>query len=82
MTGEEKLVFLKAHLGGLSPTVTQQLKRDILTEKKRREAEATTKAKRLGKRPTVKTSGNLPGSAGGVTVIPQKAPRHHRQAQS
>jgi hypothetical protein len=45
MTGEEELAFLKAHLGELSPAVLRQLKRDILAEKERREAEASAKAK-------------------------------------
>jgi hypothetical protein len=38
MSGEEELAFLKAHIGELSPAVLRQLKRDIVAEKKSREA--------------------------------------------
>jgi hypothetical protein len=38
MSGEEELAFLKAHIGELSPAVLLQLKRDIVAEKKSREA--------------------------------------------
>jgi hypothetical protein len=72
---EEELAFLKAHLGELSLAVLRQLKRDIVAEKKRREAEAAAKAKGSGERPTGQPSGRQPGSAGGETSVPQKAPR-------
>jgi hypothetical protein len=65
MSGEEELAFLKAHLGELSPGVLRQLKRDIVAEKKRREAEAAAKAKGSGQLPTGQPSGRQPGSAGG-----------------
>jgi hypothetical protein len=42
MSAEEKLAFLKAHLGDLSPAVLRQLKRDILVDK-RMEAESSAK---------------------------------------
>jgi hypothetical protein len=65
MSGEEELAFIKAHLGELSPAFLQQLKRDIVAEKKRREAEAAAKAKGSDERPTGQPSGRQPGSAGG-----------------
>jgi hypothetical protein len=76
MSGEEELAFSKAHLGELSPAVLRQLKRDIIAENKRTEAEAPAKAKGSGKRPTGQPSGRQPGSAGGgETSVSQKAPR-------
>jgi hypothetical protein len=42
------LAFLKAHLDEFSLAFLQQLKRDIVDKKKRREGEATTKAQGLG----------------------------------
>jgi hypothetical protein len=48
MIGEEELAFLKAHLGEVSPAVLRKLKRNILAEKKRREAEVSAKAKGSG----------------------------------
>jgi hypothetical protein len=64
-SGEEELAFLKAHLGELSQDVLRQLKRDIIAEKKRKEAETAAKAKGSGERPTGQPSGRQPGSAGG-----------------
>jgi hypothetical protein len=64
MTGDEELAFLKAHLGEMSLAVLRQLKRDILPEKERREAEAAAKAKGSGERPTGQSSGRQPDSAG------------------
>jgi hypothetical protein len=48
MSGEEELAFLKAHLSELSTAVLRQLKRNIVAEKKRREAEAAAMAKGSG----------------------------------
>jgi hypothetical protein len=62
MGGEEELDFLKAHLVELTPNVLRQLKRDIVAEKKRREAEAAAKAKGSGERATGQPSGRQPGS--------------------
>jgi hypothetical protein len=53
MKKEEELTFLKAHLAQLPATALKQLKRDILLERRRRQAEATAKAKGSGDRPTV-----------------------------
>jgi hypothetical protein len=81
MSGEEELAFLKAHLGELSPAVLRQLKRNIVAEKKRREAEAAAKAKGSGERPTGQPSGRLPGSArGGDFGLPEGPPSHSGQA--
>jgi hypothetical protein len=74
MSGEEELAFLKAHLGELSPAFLRQLKRDIVAEKKRREAAAAAKAKGSGERPTGQPSGRQPGSAEEETAVSQKAP--------
>jgi hypothetical protein len=49
---EEELTFLKAHLADLPSTALKQLRRDILTERRRREAEAAAKAKGGEDRPT------------------------------
>jgi hypothetical protein len=74
MSGEEELAFLKALLGELSPVVLRQLKRDIVAEKKRREAEAAAKVKGPGERPTGQPSERQHSSAGGETSVSQKAP--------
>jgi hypothetical protein len=50
---EEELAFLKAHLVELPATALRQLRRDILQERRRREAEASVKAKVSGDRLTV-----------------------------
>jgi hypothetical protein len=42
---EEDLAFLKAHLVELPANALKQLRRDILQERRRREAEASAKAK-------------------------------------
>jgi hypothetical protein len=77
MSDEEELAFLKVRLGELSPVVFGQMKRDIIPDKKRREAEAAAKAKEPGERPTGQPSARQPGSAGGggETSVYQKAPR-------
>jgi hypothetical protein len=80
MSGEEELAFLKAHLGELSQAVLRQMKRDILAQKKRREAEAAAKAKESGERPTGQPSGRLPGSAGGRLGLPEGPLSHRWQA--
>jgi hypothetical protein len=74
MIGEEELAFLKTHLGELFPAVLRQLKRYIVAEKKRREAEAAAKAKGSGERPTGHPSGRQPGSAGGRLQSPRRPP--------
>jgi hypothetical protein len=74
MSGEEELAFLKAHLGEMSPAFVRQLKRDIVAEKKRRDAEAATKAKGSGERPTGQPSWRQPSCAVGETSVSQKAP--------
>jgi hypothetical protein len=50
---EEELAFLKAHLVELPATALRQLRRDILHERRKREAETSTKAKGSGDRSTV-----------------------------
>jgi hypothetical protein len=83
MSGEE-LAFLNAHFGELTPADLQQLKPGILAEKKRREAEASTKTKGSGELPTAQCSGRHPGSAGrgGELGLPEGPPSHRGQAQS
>jgi hypothetical protein len=73
MTWEEELAFLRVHLSELSPAVLRQLKRDILAEKKRREAEAAAKANWLGERPTGQSGGRQHGPAreGGDCGLPE-----------
>jgi hypothetical protein len=58
----DELVFFKVKLGDLSPTSLQQLKRDIIAEKKIRRG---AKAQGSGKQPTGQSSEREPGSAGG-----------------
>jgi hypothetical protein len=50
---EEELAFLKAHLVELPATALRQLRRDILQERRRIEAEASAKEKGSGHRPKV-----------------------------
>jgi hypothetical protein len=50
---EEELAFLKAHLADMHATAVRQLRRDILQERRRREAEENAKAKGSGDPPTV-----------------------------
>jgi hypothetical protein len=50
---EEELVFIKAHIVELPATALRQLRREILQERRRREAEASAKAKESGDRSTV-----------------------------
>jgi hypothetical protein len=81
MSGEEELDFLKAHLGERSSAFLRQLKRDIVAEKKRREAEAAAKAKGSGERPTGQTSGRQPSSARGEDFgLPEGPPSRRGQA--
>jgi hypothetical protein len=63
MVTEEELAFLKVQLAELSPTVVKQLKRDIVSEK-RREAAEPAKTERSGGRPIGQPNGRKPTSAG------------------
>jgi hypothetical protein len=47
---EEELVFLQAHLVELPATALRQLRRNILQERRKRQAEASAKAKGSGDR--------------------------------
>jgi hypothetical protein len=64
MSGEEELPFLKAHQAELSSAVLQQLKWDILAEKKR-ETEASAKLKCRAIDPLASTVGFNPALPGG-----------------
>jgi hypothetical protein len=79
MSGEEELAFLKAHLDELSPAILRQLKRDILAETKRREAEDSAKTKGSGDRTTHRPVRWVPTrlcrKGGGTIAVSQKA--HH-----
>jgi hypothetical protein len=71
------MAFLKAHLGELSPALLRQLKRDIVADKKKREAQAAAKSKGSGVRPTGQPSGRQPGSAGEVDLGLLEGPSRH-----
>jgi hypothetical protein len=75
MDAEDELAFLKAHLAELSPTVLKLLKREIVAETRRREAEATAKAKGSGERPRGQPSGRQTSSAGERNSVSHKAHR-------
>jgi hypothetical protein len=68
-------VFFKAQLAELSPAALRQLKGDIATEKKRREAQAADKAEGSGVRPTAKFSGHKLGCVGEDISVNYKTPR-------
>jgi hypothetical protein len=76
MISADELAFFKANLGDLSPTFLQQLKRDIIAEKKRRRgAEASAKAQGSGKHPTGQSSERqIVSVGGGEATLSQKAP--------
>jgi hypothetical protein len=74
MFSEEDLAFPKAQLAELFSTDPNQLKWDIVAEKRRRQAEAPAKAKGSGKRPLASPLGPKPALAG-RRFVSQKIPR-------
>jgi hypothetical protein len=79
MVAEEELAF-KAHLKNLPPAVLRHLKRDIVAEKRRREATTTAKGPGPGEKPTGLCSGRQSGPAREESAPTQKATACKRKA--